>query len=308
MSVSFFSAPKPFLDPHITTIQRNAIRSWLGLDERIEVLLLGDDPGIHENAVELGASHLPEVERNEFGTPLISSIFDRAQSHAEHSIVAFINTDVMLMSDFMPAVEEIRSQQSQFLAVGQRWDLEQKEQLEFEAGWEQPFRNRLKEEGSLRAPAGSDYFIFPRGQFTDLPPFALGRAGWDNWMIFKARSLRIPVIDATGAITVVHQAHDYQHLKNGLPHYQSEERYINVRLGGGPDTIFTLADATWRYNGQGLSRIPWPQGGLLRWVRSALVARAATRDRLRYLHAILHPVDFARSRIAQATSVSDPGV
>lgn len=112
--------------------------------------------------------------------------------------------------------------------------------------------------------------------------------------------MRIPVIDATKAITVVHQAHDYGHLEGGLPHYGLEESRENVRLGGGPETIFTLADATWRMNGQGLVRIPWPQGGLIRWGESALVARFASRSTLRFLRALLHPLEFARGSSARA--------
>jgi hypothetical protein len=300
MSVTIFSAPKPFTDPHIAMIQRNAIRSWMDLGTNIEVLLIGDDHEIDQAAAQLGATHVPTVDRNAQQTPLISSIFEQAQSQAQHSIVAYINTDILLMDDFLTAIEQVASQQSEYLIVGQRWDLDQETELEFEPGWEQALKNRLASEGSLHAPAGSDYFVFPRGQLQDLPPFALGRAGWDNWMIFNGRSLRIPVVDATEAITAVHQSHDYGHLEGGIPHYRLEESQVNVQLGGGPETVFTLADATWRMNGQGLARIPWPQGGIFRWGKSSLVARFSSPRSLRFLHAILHPLEFARSSVAGA--------
>jgi len=295
MSVTIFSAPKPFTDPRIAMIQRNAIGSWLNMGDQVEVLLLGDDPGIGETAAQLGAIHLPAVDRNDQQTPLISSIFGQAQSHAQHSTLAFVNADIILMNDFLTSVEEIALQQPDYLIVGQRWDLAEDVELEFEAGWDEALRHRLELEGTLHPPAGSDYFVFPRGQFDDLPPFALGRAGWDNWMIFRARSMRIPVIDATKAITVVHQTHDYSHLEGGLPHYGLEESRENVRLGGGPEAIFTLADATWRMNGNGLVRIPWPQGGLFRWGESTIAARFGTRSNLRFLRALLHPLEFARA-------------
>ncbi len=291
MSVTIFSAPKPFTDPHIGMIQRNAIRSWMNLGKQVEVLLIGDEPGIGDTATQLGVTHLPTVNRNAQQTPLISSIFEQAQSQAQHSTLAYVNADVILMSDFLVATEEIALQQLDYLVVGQRWDLEQHTELEFEPGWERALRNRLESEGTLHPAAGSDYFVFPRGQFVDLPPFALGRAGWDNWMIF---------VDATAAITVVHQGHDYSHLEGGVPHYRLKESKVNVQLGGGPETVFTLGDATWRMNGQGLTRIPWPQGGFLRWGESTLVARFASRRSLRFLRALLHPLDFAQNSIAAA--------
>ncbi len=40
--ITFFSAPKPFTDPHIAMIQRNAIKSWTLLPD-VEVILLGEE-------------------------------------------------------------------------------------------------------------------------------------------------------------------------------------------------------------------------------------------------------------------------
>ena len=294
MNLTFFTAPKPYTDPHITLIQRNAIRSWLSQAEQVEVLLIGDEPGIGEVASEFGAKHLATVEKNAQGTPLISSIFEQAQAQISSPIIAYINTDIILLDDFLPAVRKVAQQFRSFLIIGQRWDLDQDSEIDFEPGWTVAMKERLHSEGALHPLAGSDYFVFPRGQFTDLPAFALGRAGWDNWMIFKGRSMRIPVVDATKAITVIHQDHDYGHLEGGVPHYRLPESRENVELGGGPETVFTLADATWRLNGQGLWKAPWPVGGLFRWVKSSLVARIGPGRSLRIAHLFFHPVESAR--------------
>jgi hypothetical protein len=95
----------------------------------------------------------------------------------------------------------------------------------------------------LHPPGGSDYFIFPREAYTDMPAFAIGRAGWDNWMIYHARCQGWEVIDATRAAQIVHQTHDYSHLPGGQPHYRLPETGENVRLAGGKRTIFGLKDA-----------------------------------------------------------------
>ena len=47
--LTLFSAPKPFTDPHIALIQRNAIRSWTLLPD-VEVILLGEETGLAEAA------------------------------------------------------------------------------------------------------------------------------------------------------------------------------------------------------------------------------------------------------------------
>jgi hypothetical protein len=49
--ISIFSAPKPFIEPHIAVIQRNAIRSWKAIGA--EVILVGDDAGVAEAAADL---------------------------------------------------------------------------------------------------------------------------------------------------------------------------------------------------------------------------------------------------------------
>ena len=66
--ITLFSAPKPFTDPHIAMIQRNAVRSWTLLPD-VEVILLGAEEGLAEAAFELiGAVHRVvlslEVQRN----------------------------------------------------------------------------------------------------------------------------------------------------------------------------------------------------------------------------------------------------
>jgi hypothetical protein len=68
--LTIFACPKPFTDPHIAIIQRNAITSWTLLRPRPEIILFGDEPGVTEICKELGLRHVGEVERNEYGTPL----------------------------------------------------------------------------------------------------------------------------------------------------------------------------------------------------------------------------------------------
>jgi len=127
--------------------------------------------------------------------------------------------------------------------VGQRWDLDVRSPLEFNPGWDALLLQDVKSRGRLHPPGGSDYFIYPRDCFTQIPDFAIGRAGWDNWMFFHARRQGWPVIDASPAITIIHQDHDYSHLPGGQPHYRMPESLENTRLAGGRRAIFTLLDA-----------------------------------------------------------------
>ena len=244
--LTLFSAPKPFTDPHIALIQRNAIQSWTLLPDA-EVILLGEETGLAQTAGELGVKHLPNVKRNESGTPLISSMLQLARENSAGELLCIVNADMILMSDFTGAAKSCRSrlQRDNFVLLSQRWDLDITQSIEFAENWENHLRERIKKQGKLHKPAGSDFFLFPKSCYPDIPDFAIGRAGWDNWMIYKARMEKYPVIDCTPAMMIVHQNHHYRHLPNAKPHYDHPESDVNTQLAGGHAAIrYTILDST----------------------------------------------------------------
>jgi hypothetical protein len=241
--LTLFAIPKPF-EGHSAVIQRNAVQSWKRLDPNCEIILCGDDPGVREAALEFKTKFLPDVCRNEYGTPLVSSAFEQAEQVATNPLLCYVNADIVLMSDFVPAVRTITFRR--FLMVGQRWDLNLSQPIEFaKDDWEKHLRECIERSGSLQPPDGIDYFVFPSGTIGKLPPFAVGRPGWDNWFIYNARSLGVPVIDATKAVTVIHQNHDYAHVKHSFSGtVEGPEANRNRSLIAGWEYFFTIRDAT----------------------------------------------------------------
>ncbi len=263
--ITLFTAPKPFVDPHIAMIQRNAIQSWKALGEEVEVLLLGEEQGLRQAAQELGVKWIPELERNSDGTPLISSMFEQARKFGNGDLLSIINTDILLMADFVETARKVMTQSKCFLVMGRRWDLDVKNPLSFSGNWQTDLRRAIQLEGSLHKAKGSDYFIFPCEAFDDFPRFAIGRAGWDNWTIYHARKQCWQVIDATDAITIAHQQHDYHHLPGGKIHYTLPESDENLRIAGGKRHIFTLVDATYRLDSAGqIRKMPLNPGKMKR--------------------------------------------
>ena len=242
--ITFFSAPKPFTNPHIAMIQRNAIKSWTMLPD-VEVILLGEEAGLAEAARQLDVQHIPHVARNKSGTPLVSSMFQLAGEHSDSDLLCIINADMILMPDFIEAARKSRMLRDKFVLLSQRWDLDITQPIEFIEGWENRLRSSVFGQNNLHRPAGSDFFLFPASCYTDIPAFTIGRAGWDNWMIYKARKEKWTVIDCTPSVMIVHQNHDYSHLPGGKPHYEHPETNENIRLAGGEANIrYTILDAT----------------------------------------------------------------
>lgn len=288
--ITLFTAPKPF-DGHIDLIQRNALASWLALGPEVEVLLLGDERGMDEAAAGFGVRHLPKVERNEAGTPLLDSIFRQAERAGAGPVYCYTNADILILPDLLPAVQRVMKGMDRFLIVGRRWDLDVTQPL---AGTSEEVRQQLdrwRERARLHRPAGSDYFVYHGLSFADMPPFALGRAGWDNWMIYAARAAGAPVIDASQAITVLHQNHDYRHLPGGQPHYRLPESDRNVELAGGREMIFTLLDATWTLRPDSLRPKAWNDPGARRRLETWLTARLGPGWPARAARLLLHPLD-----------------
>jgi hypothetical protein len=231
--LTLFSVPKPF-EGDIGALQRRAVESWRALD--VQVLLLGD---VADAARELNVEHLPGLEVTAHGTPRLDSAFALADEAARFPLRCFVNADVVFGPDLLAAVRSVSGQAESFLLVGQ-----------------------TEENGKRRGAAAMDWFVFPAGLFRDVPPFAIGRAGFDNWLVWKARHVGI-VVDATHDVRAVHQPHGYEHLAGGMDEvYYGEEAARNLELAGGKSHLYTLHDASHVLRGGKLRR---NLGAPLRW-------------------------------------------
>ena len=260
--LTLFTMPKPFRG-HSGIIQRNAIQSWLQLRPACEIILCGDDEGTADVAAEFGTRHVPEINRNEFGSPLLNSLFEKVQAVSRYDALAYVNADIILMSDFVETIKGI-PKDVPFLILGQRWDLDITEPLDFSELEREPrLRRAIVERGVLHSHMGVDYYIFPKMLWVEIPPFAIGRTVYDNWLIYRARLSGARVIDATKLITCVHQNHERTYASVGLQgpmgeteFQEGKEARRNLKMAGGPSYLFTLKDANWVINANGLVRCP----------------------------------------------------
>jgi hypothetical protein len=243
--LTFFTTGKSFKG-HIAIIQRNALQSWKKLHPDVEILVFGDDEGSAEVCAELGLRHEPKVARTKGGAIRLDDMFGKAQALAAHDVLCYVNCDIILMSDFWRAISQTRTVYPQFLMVGRRWDTEISEPVDFSSRkWEEQIRDRALAARHQRDAWWIDYFAFRRGLFgPDVPPFALGRTSWDNWLVWKGCRSGYPVVDATPSVTAVHQNHDYGHHPQGMKGvWKGEEAQRNFQLAGGCDHMRTIDDA-----------------------------------------------------------------
>lgn len=245
--ITLFSWPRPFVG-HTNTIQRNAIQSWMRLQPKPEIILIGNEKGVPEVVREFDLRHIPIVEANNFGTLLLNSTFSAAEDMASHSLLCFVNTDIILLNDCMKAVQRSLRFRPHCLMISQRWNLDVKEPIVFHPQWESDLKDMIKKHGKFAIPNCIDIHVFSKGILGPIPRFTMGRLIYDNWLVAHARLKGIPVIDLTSVATVIHQNHGYSSTKVS----KGDEAKKNTKLAKGKVFAFTVWDSDYKLTKKGL--------------------------------------------------------
>jgi GDP-D-mannose 3',5'-epimerase len=244
--LTIFAIPKAFRG-HTGVIQRNAILSWNRLRPKPEIILFGNDEGTAQIAQELGLRHAPNIRCSEFGTPLLDDIFAQAQSLARSNLVCYINSDILVFGNFMETVRQVSGWRVQFLMVGRRRNVDLDEpEIYSSPDQELRLRELVSRQNLVSSLGAMDYFVFPRGLFRVIPPFTPAQGLWDNWLVWKALSSKVAVVDASQGAFVVHQNHP----KSAAVAYGGEEGRRNRELAG--NRTRTMEDATHRLTSTGI--------------------------------------------------------
>lgn len=241
--LSFVGTPKAFVEP-FATIQRNAICSWKEIDPDGEVLLFGDDEGVAEFAQEIGARHIPEVATTDDGIPLLGDILTQAQELARHDLMAFANADIVLGPELVAATRELLGWRSRFLMTGRRTNMPL-DAIDFSGDWSREVRETAHRQGTLHP--GTDYFVFPRSLWAEIPPFIIGRESWSCWLLSQARQRGAVVVDATEVVWAIHQEHPYNRSL-----FKSKDWLTNEDLLGGQHNAFLAPECTHALSPRGI--------------------------------------------------------
>jgi len=232
-------------------IQTNAITSWTKLSPRPEIILFGQDEGTAEICEALGIRHVPDVATTAQGTPLLSDMFLRGQQLASSPVVCWANADVIFTDALLRAANVIAHHDRAGYLVGRRTDIDQLTPVDFDDDWQTRIRQVASATGEQKPVNWIDYFVFTRGLFTKLPPFAIGRPGYDPWLIWKAASLGADVVDATEFVLAVHQRHDYSHVGGRSVAFTGTEAKQNAAIVDDWRHYHSIAYAKLKLNSSG---------------------------------------------------------
>lgn len=244
MKLTFICCPKPFL-PNYRDIQYNAIMSWIKLGEHSDkvksIVICGIDEGVEDFAksikndaekVGIDVIYHANVKSNEFGTPLISDIFDIAKIYSgDDSCMCYVNSDIILLNDFMETFEAFVKEYPEtkkFNLIGLRYDWKHPKLIDFSKdNWRDELVCTVKNDGEMHPDTGIDYFIFSKDTFPFIHPFALGRQYWDQWLVGNAfRRTDVMTVDLSETVFIIHQ--DSPWLHEGQMHLNSLKMYNSV--------------------------------------------------------------------------------
>ena len=243
--ITIFAIPKPFVG-HIGVIQYNAIFSWTLLKPRPDIFLFGNERGTKDICEKLKLNHVPKIQRNQYNTPLLNSVFAEIHHRVNNNIIAYLNADIILKNDFCLGVQSVSQEFDDYLLIGRRWNIEIFQKLAFESNWEFNLEKLIKHKGCLADCDCKDYFVFPKHLFAKIPPFAVGRGYWDTWMVRNALENGYPVVDGSLVINAIHQDHPYAHIRGGRnAAYMGKEAQINKAIGNVTQPG-NIACATWQ--------------------------------------------------------------
>ena len=180
---TIFSCPKEFTSL-FGIIQRNALNSWLNLNPIPKIILFGvENEEIKKEYCHEAISFISIEDLNEYNTPYINKIFEKAMSLSTTDTLCYVNSDIILFNDFTKTINNI-SKNRNYFGVGRRYNLDLDKIIDFSNL--DFLKENFFEQATLDSYTGSDYFIFSKDAIKNIPSFLIGRTCWDNWLMYYA--------------------------------------------------------------------------------------------------------------------------
>lgn len=243
-----FTTLKPGVTGRALRVQNNFVKNFRELD--VHTVIFSDDH-VHSNA---------------YGTPFLGNMFQQAfEQYPNAKTYTYSNGDILYNKRFVEAADTLFALAKsgelnwRFLGVGTRTNVNWTSEIT-----SQNFSDAFSQ-GYLATPQSSDYFMVTRQTFDwarDIPPFVIGRPGYDNWLMhFAQTSPDIELVDLTRAVPAIHmtsqlgnhehaasikpdQKHNIQHARwtqafsVGKGQYQTfEGETLSARLRLTPDAL-----------------------------------------------------------------------
>jgi len=236
--LTIFSWPDTLENGPEGMIYRSAIESWMKLEIKPRIVLLGPGRGVAEFCREKKLEHAGADETEK---PLISTVFlQGTQARKENDFFACVEPNLLLNDDFSKIFRYLEKTVSgPFLASGRETSLEITEQLESRKDFREA--QDLAAAGVRSSPEQIGYFLFSATRMPVFPAFKWGGHPWQQWLIWAAVTARIPVIDLSEEVRVVRLT------AAGVAEPPAAREEEILQLAGGAEHFGNLLDADYLF-------------------------------------------------------------
>jgi hypothetical protein len=231
--VIIISTFKPML-PEFQIEQTNALRSWKNLRCNKKIVIIGNDKGVAEFCNQENVINHPKVDKNMYGTPLISSIFHEGWEYAnDNDICIFVNGDIILTNSICDVLDKfVRKYPNynniNYLLTCIRYDWYNYELIDFtDKNWENNIKLNMK--GQFATPDGIDIFIH-RKNTIEIPYSGIAKFAYDSYILSHAINFFDITINFSNSSTIYHQYGSwYQNNQVCARGTKTEETVINAQ-------------------------------------------------------------------------------
>ena len=203
--ITYITVPRSFINEDQRNKYELVISSWLSSSPKSKVILYAPEDEIdttgklQKDLIELFGEnrvfYKGYIKSDQDGVPYVDDWFRRGIDDATTKYVCFINTDILLSSQWLRRVKQVYKvfkETDPLVLINQRIDFDlhtNTKHLKYNASnfleeIDNIVENSPKEE---HPPTGMDTFTFKKDPLPfnvdTIPPFIVGRYNWDNWMV-----------------------------------------------------------------------------------------------------------------------------
>jgi hypothetical protein len=230
--ITIATTTKPLGDDTNRLAFQNAIRSWVRIEPRPEILVFSKT---HRALIEGEGARVIDDFESHGDMPYFDGFVRRAEAEATGDIIMYITDHLILTYDVSSAVKLVSVKfPGQFVATGRRWDLDYDKELEFGLGWADILRQNTIKRGHYQSVGAKDYLLWRKPLGLEVPRFIMGYPWYDTWMVVAAQRAGIPVVDCSRAIMPIHQNHGFKEGSIGAREETAETKH-NAALAEGMD-------------------------------------------------------------------------
>lgn len=250
IAISTFKCPhSPSCEPTLRpTIEANVRHALQTMDPNLLALW---EPDLND--------HHNQVQVNAFGVPVLKSLFQVAKEQCPDAVTySYVNGDILLRHDFVDTLEAVASHAflhnsneddstSSFLVVGKRknanWRHHNTSASDPFFDYQERFRRARLFHGQAQ-----DYFVVNnKFDWSDIPPFVIGRAGYDNWLVdYAYHHPNVHLVDATSTLSAMHMTDMDGNMAWGGPAIHVDDALYNYQFANGQFDHGTIQMATYK--------------------------------------------------------------